>query len=75
MTDDTTDETDGSPDAFGVAGRAAASPGDEGERTPAVIKGPRRIEHDRGESIRLLLDLEGQEQLLNTDRDRIEVLA
>lgn len=75
MTDDTADETDRPRDDFGVAGRAAVYLGSDDEHTPAVIKGSRRIEHEGGESIRVLLDLEGQEPLLNTDRDRVEVLA
>lgn len=75
MTDDTADETNRLPDDFSVAGRAAAHIRDDGDREPAVIKGSRRIEHADGESIRVLLSLEDQEALLDTDRDRIEVLA
>jgi len=75
MIDDTADETDRLPDDFGVAGRAAAHIGPDDERTPAVIRGSRRIEHEDEEHIRVMLDLEGQEELLDTDRDRVEVLA
>jgi len=75
MSTDTADETNRLPDDFGVAGRAAAHVGPDGEREPAVIRGSRRIEHEGGESVRVLLDLEGQEELLDTDRDRVEVLA
>lgn len=74
MTHDTADETDRLPDDFGVAGRAAAHVTDDG-REPAVIRGSERIEYEDGESIRVLLDLEDQDRLLNTDRDRVEVLA
>lgn len=75
MTDDTTDETNQLQDDFGVAGRAAAYIGDDDERTPAVIRGSQCIEHDGDQWIRVQLDLEGQEVLLDTDRDRVEVLA
>jgi len=75
MSTDTADETDRLPDDFGVAGRAAAHIGPDGKREPAMIRGSRRIEHGDEEHIRVMLDLEGQEELLDTDRDRVEVLA
>lgn len=72
MTDDTADETDELPDDFGVRGKAAAHIGADDERTPGIIKGSRREPEDRA---RLILDLEGEDQLLDTDRSRVEVLG
>jgi len=71
MTDNTADETNDLPDDFGVRGKAAAYV-DGDERTPGIIKGSRQEPEDH---VRVMLDLEGEDQLLDTDRTRVEVLA
>jgi len=60
------------PDDFGIVGKAAAHIDPHGDRTPAVIKGSRR---EPEENARVLLSIEGEDQLLDTDRSRVEVLA
>ncbi len=72
MTDDTPDETNDLPDDFGVRGKAAAYLGADDGRTPGIIRGSRREPEDH---VRVLLDLEGEDQLLDTDRSRVEVLS
>ena len=72
MTDNTADETHDLPDDFGVRGKAAAYLGADGERTPGIIKGSRQEPED---NVRVILDLEDADQLLDTDRSRVEVLS
>jgi hypothetical protein len=72
MTDDSPDETCDLPDDYGVRGKAAAHTGSDGERTPGIIVGSRR---EPEEQARVLLDLKDEDQLLDTNRARVEVLS
>jgi len=72
MTDDTPDETNDLPDDFGVRGKAAAYVGADDERTPGIIQGSRREPED---NVRVILDLEDEDQLLDTNRENVEVLS
>lgn len=75
MPTDTADETNRLPDDFGVRGRAAAHAPDEDERQPGMIRGSYRIKQgETVHAVRVLLSLDDQDALLDTDRDRVEVL-
>lgn len=79
-TDDASTESTIDPppllDEVGLAGSAAGVDlVDADDRQPAVVRGSYRIAAGDHEQCRVILDIEGRDQLLDTARERVEVLS
>jgi hypothetical protein len=72
---DETDRTDDYQDDAGLAGMAVGLTRVDGTETPGIVRGTEDIEvGDETLTTRVLVDAEGNEQLINTDADRVEVI-
>lgn len=71
----TSDSTEQLPDDAGLSGMAVGVTRVDGTETPGIVRGTEDIEvGDETLATRVLVDAEGEEQLINTDADRVEVI-
>ena len=76
-TDGTTETngTDDYPDDAGLAGMAVGVTRLDGTTTPGIVRGTRDVQvGDETLATRVIVDAEGEDQPLDTDANRIEVI-
>jgi len=72
---DETDRTDDYQDDAGLAGMAVGVTRVDGTETPGIVRGTEDVEvGDETLATRVLVDADGEENLLDTDADRVEVI-
>lgn len=72
---DETDSTDDYPDDVGLAGMAVGVTRVDGSETPGIIRGSEDVTvDDETLATRVLVDATGEDQLINTDAERVEVI-
>ena len=70
-----TDGTDDYPDDVGLAGMEVGVTRLDGTTTPGIVRGTRDVQVDEETlATRVIVDAEGEDQPLDTDANRIEVI-
>ena len=72
---DETERTDDYRDDVGLAGMAVGITRVDGTETPGIVRGTEDVEvGDETHATRVLVDVDGEEHLIDTDAERVEVI-